>query len=159
MSADILPQLHDTDLAEEQKHHCRQPYQLPLNGVLTLTGMVIHEIATFWDRLAMEHDLIRRRSFRDTALCHEPSQHVSEQTLLCADISELNLSKGMSIKFPEGKDKLLIFEITMKPDEGIYRCSRSCGMTSVSHLIVLLHAWHELCGHAVMPGNLQGPKR
>ncbi|CAK0786465.1 putative NEDD8-conjugating enzyme Ubc12-like [Coccomyxa viridis] len=37
------------------------------------------------------------------------------------DISELNLSKGMSIKFPEGKDKLLIFEITMKPDEGIYR--------------------------------------
>ena len=28
----------------------------------------------------------------------------------------------MSIKFPEGKDKLLIFEITMKPDEGIYRC-------------------------------------
>lgn len=39
-----------------------------------------------------------------------------------ADISELNLSKGMSIKFPEGKDKLLVFEITMKPDEGIYRC-------------------------------------
>jgi hypothetical protein len=28
----------------------------------------------------------------------------------------------MSIKFPEGKDKLLVFEITMKPDEGIYRC-------------------------------------
>ena len=65
----------------------------------------------------------------------------------------------MSIKFPEGKDKLLIFEITMKPDEGIYRCSQSCSMTSVSHLIVLLHAWHEFCGHAVMPGNLQGPKQ
>lgn len=41
--------------------------------------------------------------------------------LACADISELNLSKGMSIKFPQGKDKLLVFEITMKPDEGIYR--------------------------------------
>ncbi|KAK9918997.1 hypothetical protein WJX75_008563 [Coccomyxa subellipsoidea] len=37
------------------------------------------------------------------------------------DISELNLQKGMSIKFPEGKDKLLHFEITMKPDEGIYK--------------------------------------
>lgn len=39
----------------------------------------------------------------------------------CADISELNLQKGMSIRFPEGKDKLLHFEITMKPDEGIYK--------------------------------------
>ena len=46
----------------------------------------------------------------------------------------------MSIKFPEGKDKLLIFEITMKPDEGIYRCPQSCGMTSMPYLIVLLHA-------------------
>jgi hypothetical protein len=44
-----------------------------------------------------------------------------QQTFACADISELNLSKGMSIRFPEGKDKLLVFEITMKPDEGIYR--------------------------------------
>ena len=44
-----------------------------------------------------------------------------QQTCACADISELNLSKGMSIRFPEGKDKLLVFEITMKPDEGIYR--------------------------------------
>ena len=34
-----------------------------------------------------------------------------------ADISELNLSKGMSIRFPDGKDKLLVFEITMKPEE------------------------------------------
>ena len=39
------------------------------------------------------------------------------------DISELNLSKGMNIKFPEGKDKLLVFEITMKPDEGMYKCA------------------------------------
>ncbi len=44
-----------------------------------------------------------------------------QQDCACADISELNLSKGMSIRFPEGKDKLLVFEITMKPDEGIYR--------------------------------------
>ena len=45
----------------------------------------------------------------------------SAKCFACADISELNLSKGMSIRFPEGKDKLLVFEITMKPDEGIYR--------------------------------------
>ena len=42
----------------------------------------------------------------------------------------------MSIKFPEGKDKLLIFEITMKPDEGIYRCPQTCDMTNVFQLIV-----------------------
>ena len=29
----------------------------------------------------------------------------------------------MNIKFPEGKDKLLVFEITMKPDEGMYKCA------------------------------------
>ncbi len=46
--------------------------------------------------------------------------HRAEYSDCCADISELNLQKGMSIKFPEGKDKLLHFEITMKPDEGIY---------------------------------------
>ena len=43
-----------------------------------------------------------------------------------ADISELNLQKGMSIRFPEGKDKLLHFEITMKPDEGIYKYGSLC---------------------------------
>ena len=40
----------------------------------------------------------------------------------CADISELNLAKGTSINFPQGKDKLLIFDITIQPDEGYYRC-------------------------------------
>ena len=65
----------------------------------------------------------------------------------------------MSIKFPEGKDKLLIFEIAMKPDEGIYRCPQSCGVTSVFHLVVLLHAWHGLCSHAVMPEILQSPRQ
>ena len=40
---------------------------------------------------------------------------------MAADISELNLAKGSTIVFPEGKDKLLKFEITLRPDEGIYR--------------------------------------
>ena len=38
-----------------------------------------------------------------------------------ADISELNLGKTMSIVFPDGKDKLLHFEITVRPDEGPYK--------------------------------------
>ena len=38
-----------------------------------------------------------------------------------ADISELNLAKADTILFPEGQDKLLHFQITMRPKEGIYR--------------------------------------
>lgn len=41
-----------------------------------------------------------------------------------ADISELDLPKNVSIRFPEGKDKIMNFEITLKPDEGIYKCAR-----------------------------------
>lgn len=44
-----------------------------------------------------------------------------EEIVVFADISELNLAKGSTIVFPEGKDKLLKFEITLRPDEGIYR--------------------------------------
>ncbi|EFJ12792.1 RUB1-conjugating enzyme 2, E2 [Selaginella moellendorffii] len=36
------------------------------------------------------------------------------------DISELNLAKSTSIRFPNGKDDLLNFEITIGPDEGYY---------------------------------------
>ena len=38
-----------------------------------------------------------------------------------ADISELTLPRGGTIAFVDGKDKLLHFQITMRPDEGIYR--------------------------------------
>ncbi|PWZ24646.1 hypothetical protein Zm00014a_024182, partial [Zea mays] len=36
------------------------------------------------------------------------------------DISELNLPKTTSISFPNGKDDLMNFEITIRPDEGYY---------------------------------------
>lgn len=36
------------------------------------------------------------------------------------DISELNLAKTTEIAFPKGKDNLLDFEITIRPDEGYY---------------------------------------
>ncbi|GAB4818212.1 hypothetical protein N2152v2_005258 [Parachlorella kessleri] len=37
------------------------------------------------------------------------------------DISELDLPKNVAIKFPDGKDKIMNFEITLKPDEGMYK--------------------------------------
>ncbi|KAA0036519.1 NEDD8-conjugating enzyme Ubc12-like [Cucumis melo var. makuwa] len=36
------------------------------------------------------------------------------------DISELNLPKTCSISFPNGKDDLMNFEVTIHPDEGYY---------------------------------------
>lgn len=36
------------------------------------------------------------------------------------DISELNLPKTTSISFPNGKDDLMNFEVTIRPDEGYY---------------------------------------
>ncbi|CAI9771439.1 unnamed protein product [Fraxinus pennsylvanica] len=36
------------------------------------------------------------------------------------DVSELNLPKTCSISFPEGKDDLMNFEVTIQPDEGYY---------------------------------------
>lgn len=39
---------------------------------------------------------------------------------LIVDISELNLPKTCSISFPNGKDDLMNFEVTIHPDEGYY---------------------------------------
>ncbi|GAB2212248.1 hypothetical protein Droror1_Dr00025599 [Drosera rotundifolia] len=36
------------------------------------------------------------------------------------DISELNLSKTCCIAFPNGKEDLMYFEVTILPDEGYY---------------------------------------
>lgn len=40
--------------------------------------------------------------------------------LLLVDISELNLPKTCTIAFPNGKDDLMNFEVTIRPDEGYY---------------------------------------
>ncbi|URE37031.1 NEDD8-conjugating enzyme [Musa troglodytarum] len=37
------------------------------------------------------------------------------------DISELNLPKSTVISFPNGKDDLMNFEISIRPDEGYYQ--------------------------------------
>jgi ubiquitin-conjugating enzyme E2 M len=44
--------------------------------------------------------------------------------MLCfatADLTELQLPSNINISFPEGKEKPMHFEITIKPDEGYYR--------------------------------------
>lgn len=50
-----------------------------------------------------------------------------------ADISELDLKKGTNINFPEGKDKLLHFEIKIQPEEGTYK-----------------YVFHQLCSPAAL---------
>ncbi|RXI07288.1 hypothetical protein DVH24_026424 [Malus domestica] len=37
------------------------------------------------------------------------------------DMSELNLPKSCSIHYPHGKDELMNFEVTIRPDEGYYK--------------------------------------
>ena len=39
---------------------------------------------------------------------------------LAKDVSELTLAPTMSIDFPDGKDNLMRFRVTIKPDEGYY---------------------------------------
>ncbi|KAI3460300.1 hypothetical protein Pfo_016963 [Paulownia fortunei] len=43
---------------------------------------------------------------------------------LLKDINELNLPKTCSISFPNGKDDLMNFEVTILPDEGYYLYGR-----------------------------------
>ncbi|KAK9947128.1 hypothetical protein M0R45_012563 [Rubus argutus] len=62
---------------------------------------------------------------REVAQANGGSSHVKKQTAgelrLHKDISELNLPKPCSIFFPNGKDDLVNFEVSIKPDEGYYR--------------------------------------
>lgn len=37
------------------------------------------------------------------------------------DLAELSLPSNITINFPDGKEKLMHFEITIRPDEGIYK--------------------------------------
>ncbi|KAH0850481.1 hypothetical protein HID58_095482 [Brassica napus] len=39
------------------------------------------------------------------------------------DISELNLPSSCTISFPDGKDDLMNFEVSIKPDDGYYQLS------------------------------------
>jgi hypothetical protein len=56
-------------------------------------------------------------AIRVTSSC----SHLHLAVTRAADITELNLPKRAAIAFVDGKDKLLHFQITMRPEEGIYR--------------------------------------
>jgi len=60
------------------------------------------------ERYAIEHDRM-------------PTGSTGLRPAFSADISELDLKQGTSINFPEGKDKLMHFEIKIKPEEGTYK--------------------------------------
>lgn len=61
---------------------------------------------------------------RETAENVNGKTPVKKQTAgelrLHKDISELNLPKSCTISFPNGKDDLMNFEVTIRPDEGFY---------------------------------------
>lgn len=66
-----------------------------------------------------------------------------------ADISELNLAKTTSITFPNGKDNLLSFEITIRPDEGYYQWVQEIFFSSphvfelqCGYWLLLYFFWH-----------------
>ncbi|KAK3033850.1 hypothetical protein RJ639_034268 [Escallonia herrerae] len=55
-----------------------------------------------------------------TYLISSFKSYVISDTSHSADITELNLPKSCTISFPNGKDDLMNFEITIQPDEGYY---------------------------------------
>lgn len=46
---------------------------------------------------------------------------VANAILLSADLSELDLPSTATISFPEGKEKIMKFELVLRPDEGMYK--------------------------------------
>lgn len=64
---------------------------------------------------------VKEKQKKDAAVANGKTKQSAGELRLQKDISELKLDKTTAINFPEGKDKLLHFEITISPDEGIYR--------------------------------------
>ncbi|KAI3464996.1 hypothetical protein Pfo_021659 [Paulownia fortunei] len=63
----------------------------------------------------------KQRELAESANGKPPVKKQSAGELrLQKDISELNLPKTCSISFPNGKDELMNFEVTIRPDEGYY---------------------------------------
>lgn len=51
----------------------------------------------------------------------KPGKLTAGELRIQKDMAELNLPSNMTITFPDGKDKLMHFIISIRPDEGIYR--------------------------------------
>ncbi|CAL5373110.1 unnamed protein product [Camellia sinensis] len=65
--------------------------------------------------------------FLDCLTSHD-IKHSLASGCVMTDISELNLPKSCTISFPNGKDELMNFEVSIRPDEGYY-----LGAPSVYH--------------------------
>ncbi|KAG6604231.1 NEDD8-conjugating enzyme Ubc12, partial [Cucurbita argyrosperma subsp. sororia] len=63
----------------------------------------------------------KQRELAENAINGIPTKKQSAGELrLHKDISELNLPKSCNITFPNGKDDLMNFEVSIRPDEGYY---------------------------------------
>ncbi|PNH06533.1 NEDD8-conjugating enzyme Ubc12 [Tetrabaena socialis] len=72
--------------------------------------------------------MLKLFSVKDKQKQQEASAYVGKPGKLSAgelriqkDMAELNLPPNIAISFPDGKDKLMHFHISIRPDEGIYR--------------------------------------
>ncbi|URE36983.1 hypothetical protein MUK42_03696 [Musa troglodytarum] len=77
-----------------------------------------------WDRAMIKFIKIKDQKREDAANSsgRAPVKKQSAGELrLHKDISELNLPKSTVISFPNGKDDLMNFEISIRPDEGYYQ--------------------------------------
>lgn len=64
---------------------------------------------------------VKEKQKQQAAISNGKGKQSAGELRLQKDISELRLEATTSINFPEGKDKLLHFEIGIRPDEGIYK--------------------------------------
>jgi hypothetical protein len=85
-----------------------------------LTGsVVLHNCLLFFSSILF----IFLRNIHHVTLICRPANFVvlcSLYIIFLSDIAELNLPKTTKITFPNGKDDLMNFEATIKPDEGYY---------------------------------------
>ncbi|KAL4435638.1 hypothetical protein ABPG77_002601 [Micractinium sp. CCAP 211/92] len=65
---------------------------------------------------------VKEKAKKDAAAANGKQQKTTAGELrVQKDISELDLPKSVSIRFPDGNDKIMNFEVTLKPDEGLYK--------------------------------------
>lgn len=70
------------------------------------------------------------------------------------DLTELTLPRNISIAFPEGKEKPMHFEITIRPDEGMYKCgARRRAARPLGAPLWQRGGSHPGCVRAALPGE------
>lgn len=50
-----------------------------------------------------------------------PSLSLIHYLVHVSDLSELDLPSSVKISFPNGKEKIMSFDVVLTPDEGMYR--------------------------------------